>query len=84
MNQSVTDRSLVRSDGRTVWVDVDGYTVGRFSQFGIDLHTADSSGCIDCTHERPDIQGWFRFVNGILDNYRVEIDGGIHMPDFLR
>lgn len=36
-----TDRSLIRSDGRTVWVDVDGYTVGRFSRFGIDLHTAD-------------------------------------------
>lgn len=77
------DLSQVRSDGRTVWVDMNGFTVGRFSAFGIDIHTADSSGCIDCTHEQPDASGWTRFVTGMREHHGVEVDDE-HMPDYLR
>lgn len=71
------------TDGRTVWVDVGGFTVGRFSAFGIDIHTADSSGCIDCTHTRPDRMDWDRFTIGMLAHHDVEVSDE-YMPDFLK
>lgn len=74
--------SQVVSDGRTVWVDAGGYTVGRFSAFGIDIHTAEADGCIDCTHERPDLAGWRRFVDGMLEHHGIEVLEE-HRPDFL-
>jgi hypothetical protein len=73
----------VISDGRTVWVDVEGFTVGRFSAFGIDIHTADASGCIDCTHTKPDRADWDRFVSGMLEHHEVEVSDS-HMPDYLQ
>jgi hypothetical protein len=72
----------VESDGRTVWVHLDGFTVGRFSSFGIDLHTADASGCIDCTHEKPMIRDWFRFQSGVLRHYGIVVTDD-HKPTFL-
>lgn len=83
MIEDVTERSQVRSDGRTVWVDVGAHTVGRFSQFGVDIHLPDSSGCIDCTHERPDGLDWMRFVNGMREHHGVKVSER-HMPRFLR
>lgn len=83
MIETTTDRSQVRSDGKTVWVDVGGHTVGRFSRFGIDIHTADSSGCIDCTHVEPDTRGWIRFQGGMLAHHDVVVPDK-HRPEFLR
>lgn len=83
MIEDVTRRSQVRSDGRTVWVDVSGHTVGRFSQFGVDIHLPDSSGCLDCSHTRPTVDDWVRFVFGMLEHHDVQIPDR-HMPRFLR
>ncbi|MCQ8279836.1 hypothetical protein NFI95_15435 [Acetobacteraceae bacterium KSS8] len=79
----------VDSDGKTVWVHAsDGSCVGRFSRFGIDLHTTiteqmnGASECLDCTHEKPGLVEWRRFQRGTLDHYGIMVADD-HMPRFL-
>jgi hypothetical protein len=70
----------VRSDGVTVWVDTDRGTVARFGRLGIDVHTADTSECLYCTHGPTDtVEQWRTFVDRVLLHHNVEVDDG-HMP----
>jgi hypothetical protein len=83
MRVTATATDAVRSDGVTVWVDtVAGFTVGRFSRFGIDVHTADASGCIDCTHTKPGPREWVRFQNGMAAHHGIDV-GEEHRPHWL-
>lgn len=70
----------IQSDGRTVWVhSSEGHTVARFGANGIDVHTADSSGCIDCTHGPTALADWELFVASVNRHYGVHI-GAVHRP----
>lgn len=66
----------IRSDGRTVWVDADtGFTVARFGMLGVDVHTPDTTACLDCTHGPTGPAEWDRFVASVHRHY------GIVVPD---
>lgn len=63
-------------DGFTVWVNTSEVSIGRFGRMGIDVHTADGSGCLHCTHEPTDTpEAWFEFVAS-MDRYY-----GVVIPD---
>lgn len=71
----------VRSDGRTVWVDAaTGFTVARFGLMGVDVHTPDSTGCLDCTHGPTGPAEWDRFVASVHHHYGVVVSDE-HRPD---
>ena len=63
----------VQFDGQTVWCHKGAYTVGRFGKGGVDIHTADATGCIDCTHEKPTQDDWYRFVAGMKEHHEIEV-----------
>lgn len=74
----------VRSDGTTVWVDAGPYTVARFGRLGIDVHTADSSGCLHCTHEPTDsLEKWQEFVEAVMVHHYIDVTSD-HMPNRVR
>lgn len=73
----------VRSDGRTVWVDVGMYTVGRFGRLGIDVHTRTADGCLHCTHEPTTVKDWHVFVEKIYEYHGVRVSHH-HMPTRFR
>jgi hypothetical protein len=71
----------IRSDGRTVWVDsATGYTVARFGPMGVDVHTPDSTGCLDCTHGPTGPAEWDRFVASVHHHYGATVPDE-HRPD---
>lgn len=79
----------ISSDGRTVWVNShQGMCIGRFSKHGIDVHydyaaqAAGSGECIACTHEKPGMVEWDRFVSLMHEHYRVKVLQK-HRPKFL-
>jgi hypothetical protein len=57
----------IRTDGRTIWIDTEGGTIGRFGRFGIDIHRTvdeqiDGAGaCLFCTHAKPTQTDWETF-----------------------
>jgi hypothetical protein len=66
----------IRSDGRSVWIDLDtGFTVARFGMLGVDVHTPDTTACLDCTHGPTGPAEWDRFVASVHHHY------GIVVPD---
>lgn len=73
----------IRSDGTSVWVDGPGGCIGRFGQLGIDIHTADASACLQCTHERTTRLDWALFVIGMIEHHGVYV-GPEHMPARFR
>jgi hypothetical protein len=74
----------IRSDGRTVWVDAaTGYTVARFGPMGVDVHTPDSTGCLDCTHGPTGPAEWDRFVASVQAQYGVTVTDE-HRPTHCR
>jgi len=82
-------KSQITADGRTVWVNSFDGSLGRFSRFGVDVHTlitAQMNGapqCLACTHERPNLADWRRFQTLMRQYYNVRV-GDRHMPDFIR
>lgn len=73
----------IESDGRTVWVhSMKGATVGRFGRNGVDIHNADGSGCLDCTHGAATVEDWERFVAGMGEHYGVAVSDR-HRPAYL-
>lgn len=70
---------LVESDGATVWVHgLDG-TIGRFGRLGIDVHTADTAGCLHCTHGVTTSADWPAFVAKMQEHHGVTV-GAQHCP----
>jgi predicted methyltransferase len=63
----------VRSDGRVVWVDGIQGCVGRFGERGIDIHTADTTACLHCTHGSTSAEDWLVFQQKMLEHYDVVI-----------
>lgn len=71
------DRSPVQvtTDGITVWVcDNNGNTIGRFGRMGIDVHSADSTRCLYCTHEPTISKDWDVFVVQMRKHHGVNIE----------
>lgn len=74
----------IQTDGRTVWVHSDeGHTIGRFGPLGIDVHTADSTGCLHCTHGSTTVEDWRIFVTAMLLHHGVDIPDR-YMPERFR
>lgn len=74
----------IQTDGRTVWVHSDqGHTIGRFGTLGIDVHTADSTACLHCTHEPTTVDDWHVFVTSMLLHHKVDIPDRF-MPERFR
>ena len=73
----------IRSDGRVVWVDGPGGCIGRFGLNGIDVHTADASGCLHCTHEPTTAADWDIFVAKMDEQHGVQVPAE-HKPDRFR
>jgi len=74
---------LIRSDGRTVWVDSpDGYTVARFSLLGVDIHTATADGCLDCRPGPTTLSDWIDFRRSVASIYGAYVDD-THRPAHL-
>ncbi len=70
----------VESDSKTVWVhSSDGHTVARFGSNGIDVHNADSTACLACTHEPTTVDDWPTFVGLVAEHYGVTVDDS-HRP----
>lgn len=80
----------VCSNTQTVWVNSGdtGTCLGRFSKFGIDIHhdmerqMTTGSQCLDCTHSKPTLEDWLRFVQGMKEHYGVEVSDE-HRPDWI-
>lgn len=71
----------VASDGTTVWVHVGGATVARFGRMGIDVHTADATGCLHCTHEPAGTwEQWRKFVEEVFVYHNVFV-ADVHRPE---
>lgn len=86
----MVNHTEIVSDGRTVWVNgTDGMCLGRFSRFGIDVHrtfaeqTANLGECLECTHARPDVADWNRFVAAMMTHHGVRVPN-TKMPEFLK
>jgi hypothetical protein len=63
----------IRTDDTTVWVDVGAFTVGRFGKLGIDVHTADATGCLQCTHTPTTKDDWHIFVAAMFLHHGVVV-----------
>lgn len=69
----------VSTDKRVVWVNgADGTCLGRFGLWGIDIHNelrhmAEKGQCLDCTHSKPTLADWRRFVEGMKNHHGVEV-----------
>jgi hypothetical protein len=79
----------IKSDKLVVWVNVENELIGRFSKFGIDIHTtvedqfSGKGECLDCTHSFTGMSEWHRFQNGMKRFYNVIVSDE-HMPEFLK
>lgn len=91
MKQLKLLKHQVVSDGRTVWINSSdtGHCLGRFSRFGIDVHQEiDPAGkreerdCIDCTHAKPTLVEWQRFVSKMQEHHLIVVDEQ-HRPGWL-
>lgn len=74
----MTTEALIESDGVTVWVNGSQGSIGRFGVMGIDVHTADTSGCLHCTHGRTTAADWDIFVAKMLEHH------GVVVPESVR
>jgi hypothetical protein len=64
----------------TIWVFLNGDTVGRFStKFGMDVHRttkeqmAGKGECLRCTHTKPTYNDWDEFRFWMKHHYRIDI-----------
>ena len=67
-------QTQLMSDGVTVWINNKVGSIGRFGLRGIDVHTADTTGCLYCTHGYTRRQDWDVFVEKMLENHGVVVD----------
>ncbi len=73
----------IASDGVTVWIDGPAGTIGRFGRLGIDVHIADTTGCLHCTHGVTTAADWPVFVAAMREHHGV-IVGAEHIPQRFR
>lgn len=69
----------VTSDGVTVWVNGINGALARFGQSGIDVHSADTTSCIYCTHKPPTAQDWETFKAKVWEHHGVDVSDD-HKP----
>ena len=71
---------------QTVWVNgQDGMCLGRFSNFGIDVHkdTAGHTSCLDCKAGPVTPADWKRFQESMLRYHQIHVPDS-YMPQFLK
>lgn len=69
----------VTSDGVTVWVN-GPLSLARFGRSGIDVHNADTTRCIYCTHRAPVAQDWETFKAKVWEHHGVAVTDD-HKPE---
>ncbi len=80
------DKQIVElsGDGHTVWVcNWQGYTIGRFSAKGIDVHAPPDVSDRQCLHcekgsdpfGKPKRSEWDKFVSSMLEFHGVQLPG---------
>lgn len=76
----------VLSNGETVWVNggETGGAIGRFGPNGIDVHSADTTSCLYCTHERTTVEDWFTFQSKMLEHHGVRVNDDHTPRRFIR
>ena len=74
MREWLTPEFQIQADNTTIWVhSVEGFTVARFGVHGIDVHTADATGCLDCSHGSTGPHEWLRFVVAMEAHYGLDV-----------
>lgn len=77
-----TDHEVI-TDGLVVWVNDRRGCVARFSKAGVDVHRPGSDiECLWCTHERPSLVEWVRFVLVVQEQHGHDISH-ISAPTWL-
>lgn len=74
---------IIETDGKTVWVNGRNGALGRFGPMGIDVHTAATDGCLDCTHHETDVNSWLRFQRSMAEHHQILVSDHF-MPERLR
>lgn len=62
----------ITSDGETVWVNAP-LCLARFGKNGIDVHTADTSGCLYCTHDATRPLDWETFKAKVWEHHGIAV-----------
>lgn len=75
-------KAQVSSDGRTVWVNSCTGALARFSKWGVDVHTEDTTGCLHCTPGPTAAVDWELFKAKVLEHHGVTVDD-MHKPAYL-
>ena len=57
----LTGDEKVTSDGVTVWVESATGCLARFGAKGIDVRSADTTACLECTHKTTTAEDWRHF-----------------------
>jgi hypothetical protein len=74
----------IMSDGVTVWVNGPNGSLARFGAMGIDVHTADTTGCLYCTHgPTATEEQWRAFVDAVAEHHHVAVTDD-HRPGRIR
>jgi hypothetical protein len=74
----------IMSDGVTVWVNGPSGSLARFGAMGIDVHTADTTGCLYCTHgPTATEEQWRAFVDAVAEHHQVAVTND-HRPARIR
>lgn len=63
----------ITTDGTTVWVNSEVCSIGRFGVMGIDVHSADATSCLHCTHQRTTAEDWETFKQDMLKYHSVHV-----------
>ncbi len=73
MTAPYVDKVEVSSDGQTVWVNNAFVNIGRFGRLGIDVHNADATSCLHCTHGITTVEDWETFKLKMLEHHGVVV-----------
>lgn len=78
----MTSLPEVTSNGTTVWVNGPLAALGRFGPRGIDVHNAEGTGCLHCTHGATTLKDWDTFVEDMKQYHDVDVESA-HIPEFI-
>lgn len=56
-----------------MWVNHLTGSIARFGKNGIDVHTADTAGCLYCTHSVTTGADWELFKEKVLEHHDVVV-----------
>lgn len=89
MQRVIINDIEIMDDGRTVWVNNAASNIGRFSRWGVDVHTtlaaqmAGAGECLACTHGQTHLADWRGFQSLMREHHGVDVTDR-HMPESIR